>query len=155
MRFFIIYWTRDKTSSFHQIDSSFRGQHFIFYSVWVWGFASQVSLLPKIVTCGWCLTVLLLWQRLIFSLIFGGRNQMRLWSGGCHRHINKLLMNSLAHNAFVPLDGCSVGWVGWWGVCRDMGDVRGFDVWSFILGSAPKAPGQQHLFSCCLVFVVR
>lgn len=32
--------------------------------------------------------------------------------------------------------------------------MRGFEVESFILGSAPKAPGLQHLFSCCLVAVV-
>lgn len=28
--------------------------------------------------------------------------------------------------------------------------MRGFDVESFILGSAPKALGQQHLSGCCL-----
>ncbi len=32
--------------------------------------------------------------------------------------------------------------------------MRGFEVESFILGSAPKALGQQHLFSCCLAVVV-
>lgn len=75
----------------------------------------KVSLLvtQKYVSCGRWRSVLLPWQRLIFSLSDGGRNQTRLWSGGRHKHTNKLLMNSLCkeHNAFVPLVGCLVGWV--------------------------------------------
>lgn len=80
---------------------------------------------------------------------------------------------------FSWLDVWSVldGWVGWRNVCRDMEDVRGFEVKSFILGcqlplppllspvslsqstfvlgaepvfAAPKTLGQPHSFSCCL-----
>lgn len=36
-----------------------------------------------------------------------------------------------------------------------MEDVRGFEVESFILDCAPKALGQQHLFSCLAVVVCR
>lgn len=81
-------------------------------------------------------------KSLIVFLTDGGRNQMSLWSGGCHKHTAKLLMNSLCekHNAFVQLVGCLVGWVGWWNVCRDMEDVRGFEVESFILGCQLPLP---------------
>lgn len=91
-------------------------------------------------------------QRLIFSLSDGERNQMRLWTQTHNQADNEQFL--WGAQCF-----CSVGRVGgragWWRVCRGMEDVRGFEVESFILGCAPKALGQQHLFSCCLaVFVV-
>lgn len=69
------------------------------------------------------------------SLSDCGRKRKRLWSGGCHKHTSKLLMNSLCemHDAFIPVDRCLLGWVGSWRVCRDVKDVRGFEVESFIL----------------------
>lgn len=95
-----------------------------------------------------------------------------------HHAVNEQLLSE-KHNAFVPLVGCFVGWVGWWRVCRDMEDVRGFEVESFILGCQLPLPPfslsacpsllsfpvhfcfrsqacltklrQQHLFSCCCV----
>lgn len=47
-------------------------------------------------------------------------------------------------SAPLPLDAGGDGGEGCWAVCRDTEDVKGFDVESFILSSAPR---QQNLFS--------
>lgn len=126
----------------------FFSHRFIINSVWLLGFARSLQLLPKIVACRWCLAVLLLWQRLICSISDGGRNQMRLWSAGCHKCTYKLLMNSLCEkqNAFVLSVGCLVGWVDWWWVYRDIEDVKDFESESFILGCRLLLPPLLSLY---------
>lgn len=140
----------DKQGRFHRLVISPSAQRFIGNSVCVFRFAKSACLLPQILSCGWCSPVLLLWQRLILSLNDGAGNQMRLWSGGWQKRHKQTVNEEPRRWAFVPPDGC---W-GCGGVRRDAGEIcDGFDVESFIPGSAPKAPRQQHVFSCCLAVV--
>lgn len=61
-------------------------------------------MLPSRNRTWWCVAVL--------SLSDGGRNQMRLWSTGCHKKKTTTVMNSLCEKCIFFFIGCLFGWVG-------------------------------------------